>query len=199
MALTLLTGRVHRYRWLATLGSVLVAGAAALLVTRAAGAPFTFGGPADIAFARDLWQALVKLHLAGPDAYQTVPYPGQYPHGAVLELFDTRLEVRSRRAPVIVLRNYRGSNIDPATVSAHPHRYLDAIAVMFQRPGYDPADHDWFWAEFEPDGALMHNAIGLKLAGRIAKGSASTGCIACHRVAPGADLVFNHDRFKSLP
>ena len=32
------------------------------------------------------------------------------------------------------------------------------------------------------------------LAGRVAKG-APKGCIACHRAAPGGDLVFNNDRF----
>jgi len=35
----------------------------------------------------------------------------------------------------------------------------------------------------------------MKLAGRVAKG-APTGCIACHKAAPGGDYIFNHDRYK---
>jgi hypothetical protein len=40
----------------------------------------------------------------------------------------------------------------------------------------------------------MINPRGLQLAGRVAK-NPEDGCIACHRLAPGEDLVFLHDRF----
>ncbi len=160
----------------------------------AGGAEPAYGRAADVRFARVLWQALERLQLAGPKAYQTVPYSGLYPHGSVLELLDTlHLTVDGAAGPVLVLRNYRGRRLTPRRVRSAPDKYLDSIAVMFGRDGFDATDHDWFWAEFQPDGALKRNPAGRRLAGRIA---GNNGCIACHRAAPGADLVFNNNRFR---
>ncbi|MCB1809044.1 MAG: hypothetical protein KDJ99_28985, partial [Candidatus Competibacteraceae bacterium] len=61
---------------------------------------------------------------------------------------------------------------------------------MYQRPGYDPDNNDWFWARYLPDGSLDKNAEGIALAGRVAKADPPGGCIACHTAAPGGDLVF---------
>ena len=66
---------------------------------------------------------------------------------------------------------------------------------MFRREkGYDADNKDWFWAKYKPDGSLDTNPKGMQLAGRVAKGAAQ-GCIACHKAAPGGDLVFNNDRY----
>ena len=65
---------------------------------------------------------------------------------------------------------------------------------MYKRNGYDRDNNDWFWVKFLPDGSLDSNPEGVKLAGRVAKGM-SAGCIACHKAAPGGDLVFNNDRY----
>jgi len=63
--------------------------------------------------------------------------------------------------------------------------------------GYDPDDKDWFWVKYAPDGTVLTNPKGMKLAGRVAKGM-DKGCIACHAGAPGGDMVFNHDKFSKL-
>ncbi len=39
----------------------------------------------------------------------------------------------------------------------------------------------------------MENPKKRGLAGRVAKGS-TEGCIVCHKVAPGGDLVFNNNK-----
>lgn len=76
-----------------------------------------------------------------------------------------------------------------------PEGWLKAVTVMYRREkGYDPDNQDWFWAKYGPDGTLDTNPKGIPLAGRVAKGM-DAGCIACHAGAPGADMVFNHDRF----
>lgn len=160
----------------------------------AGGAEPGFGRTQDVAFARQLWKALERLQLAGPKAYRTVPFAGQYPHGSMLELFTTsHLAVAGRSGAVLVLRSYRGDELTPKQVRRQPGRYLSSISVMFQRPGFDPADHNWFWAEFQPDGELGRNAAGRRQAGRIA---GKRGCTGCHSAAPGDDLVFSSDRFR---
>jgi len=65
---------------------------------------------------------------------------------------------------------------------------------MFKRQGYDPENKDWFWVKYAPDGSILKNPKGMKLAGRVAKGMPE-GCIACHTAAPGGDMVYNNNRF----
>ncbi|MCP5111050.1 MAG: hypothetical protein GY953_09465, partial [bacterium] len=62
--------------------------AAAVLVTLAAGAfaqmmKPPFGDKNDVAYSKNLWQALNKKNLVGHGAVNTVPHPGQSPHGMV--------------------------------------------------------------------------------------------------------------------
>ena len=64
---------------------------------------------------------------------------------------------------------------------------------MFKRKkGYDPENLDWFWAKYKKDGTIDKNPKGMSLVGRVAKG-ADTGCIACHKGAPGEDMVYIFD------
>ena len=162
--------------------------------TTVAAAP-PFGGPADQAYAAELWQALRSAHLVGPGAIMSTPYRGQHPHGAILDTLDAILRVRGNTGPVIVKRNYRGEGVSKAAVANDPGRYLKSVTVMYKRRGYDPEDRDWFWVKYAPDGSLLKNPKGMALAGRVAKGKPK-GCIACHRAAPGGDFVFNHDRYR---
>lgn len=155
--------------------------------------PTPFGSPQDIAYAADLWQALTDARLAGSEAIQSKPYPGLRPHGAILQNLDARLTVDDRAGAVIVLRNFRGAGVSIDAVAQNPDRYLDTIAVMFLRTGYDPENNDWFWARYRPDGTLDTDDRGRRLAGRV--GDPEAGCIACHSAAPGGDRVFTHDRF----
>ena len=67
---------------------------------------------------------------------------------------------------------------------------------MFKRQRYDPEDKDWFWAKYTPAGELMKNPKDMALAGMVAKGNDTTGCIACHKAAPGGDFVFINNRYR---
>lgn len=152
-----------------------------------------FGTEADIRFASTLWTHLRQARLVGEDAIHATPYAGVHPHGAILETFDTTLAIDGKRGEVVVKRNYGGEGVSKEAVANSPANYLQAITVMYRRPGYDPENQDWFWVKYDPNGTPMTNPKGMRLAGRVAKG-ASEGCIACHKAAPGNDYLFIHDR-----
>lgn len=154
-----------------------------------------FGTPSDTAYAAQLWQALVAANLAGAGAMQSKAYPGQHPHGAVLQNWESTVSVDGQDGAVIVKRNYGGEGVSVQAVAESPDQFLDSVTVMFKRAGYDPDNNDWFWAKYLPDGSLDKNPKGMQLAGRVAKGAAQ-GCIACHSAAPGGDMVFTNDRYK---
>lgn len=44
-----------------------------------------FGGPAEIDFAEELWQALEERGILGEDAIQTHPFAGTSMHGTVIQ------------------------------------------------------------------------------------------------------------------
>jgi hypothetical protein len=159
---------------------------------QASGAPF--GTAEDLRYAQALWQHLRQLRLVGKNAIHGTPYTGTHPHGAILDTLDAVIRVGHDTGPVIIKRNYGGEGASKATVANTPERYLKAVTVMFKRPGYDPLNRDWFWVKYAADGSVLKNPEGMALVGRVAKGS-TKGCIACHRTAPGDDLVFNHDRY----
>lgn len=127
----------------------------------AAASAQSFGNKDDLAYAEQLWQALVKAGLAGKGAFQATPYPGQHPHGAVLQTLDGKVGVGGKSQVVIV-----------------------------KRTGYDPANKDWFWVKYTPDGKPDKTPEGTALAGRVGM------CSDCHKSAPGGDQVFNHNRYK---
>ena len=168
---------------------------AAALAAGSALAEKPFGGTDSVNYSEDLWQALIDASLAGKNAYQTVPYEGQHPHGAVLQTIEGQLTVNGHTGDVIVKRNYGGEGVSESKVANDPDEWLGAVTVMFRRAsGYDPDNANWFWVKYKPDGSLHKNPKGMSLAGRVAKG-ADKGCIACHGGAPGGDYVFNNDRF----
>ncbi|EPC03295.1 hypothetical protein L861_17280 [Litchfieldella anticariensis FP35 = DSM 16096] len=155
-----------------------------------------FGDEADVAFAKALWGTLQEHGLVGENRTMSAPYAGRHPHGAFLDTMDRQeFSVEDATGPVIVKRNYGGEDLSKEAVWNDPDQYLGAVTVMFKREGYDPDNHDWFWAKYLPDGSLDTNPEGRPLAGRVAKGM-EQGCIACHATAPGDDMVFAHDRFQ---
>lgn len=154
-----------------------------------------FGDADSVRYAEQVWQQLSAAKLAGQGSVVSKPYQGQHPHGAVLDTIEGSLRVGGHSGTVIVKRNYGGEGASIASVANDPDAYLKAVTVMYRREaGYDPDNKDWFWAKFNPDGSLAKNPKGTALAGRVAKGAAK-GCIACHKAAPGGDLVFNNDRY----
>jgi len=149
-----------------------------------ASAQSSFGGPEDIAYAAALWTALQNVKLAGGGAIQTKAYPGQQPHGAILQTMYTTLSVEGLRNEVIVQRSYGGDGVSIQAVSDNPEQFLAAVLVMYKRPGYDAGNNDWYWANYLPDGSLHKNPKGSQFAGRV------TACIACHTTAPGGNMLF---------
>lgn len=155
-----------------------------------------FSGPQSVAYAGKLWSALDSAGMLNAKTNASAAYKGSHPHGAVLRNIDGMLTVDGATGPVLVKSNYGGEGVSIESVTADPAKYLMAITVMYKRSGYDPENNDWFWAKYLPDGSLDKNPKGMQLAGRVAKVEPPGGCIACHKAAPGGDMVFSHDRFK---
>jgi len=156
-------------------------------------------GPANVTYAERLWAALESRQLVGPKSIVSYPYEGGAPHGAMLEMLQTDVTVDGHTGVAMVKKNYRGEgSVEDMEHAIFADRMgmLDSVTVMFRREaGYDRDNKDWFWVKYNPDGSLATNPKGMKLAGRVAKG-ADQGCIACHRMAEGGDLVYSHDQFR---
>ena len=153
-----------------------------------------FGSAEDIGYAGKVWNALQQAQLAGSGRIVSTPYQGSHPHGAILNTIDSQITVEGQQGTVIVKNNYGGEGVSKQAVANNPDKYLMAVTVMFKRPGYDADNKDWFWVKYAADGSVMKNPMKMALAGRVAKGMPE-GCIACHKAAPGDDMVFNHNRY----
>ena len=158
----------------------------ALYVTGAIG-QMGFGTEADVDYANRLWATLEDAHLVGDRVIHGTFYQGTEPHGAVLETLFADITMDGTTAPLVIKRNYGPAGADPAEVANDPTAHLGAITVMYQRPGFNPDNNDWFWVKFLPDGTL-DLADGTPMAGNVG------GCIACHQGAPGNDFIFTTDR-----
>ena len=145
-----------------------------------------FGSKADVSYAKKLWQKMEKKGFNSTDANL---YVGGPPHGKVREVLEGKIDGKR----VIVKRNYRGKKITVKKVAGDRAKYLKSVTVMQKREGFDPDDADWFWVKYAPNGIIMKNKKGMKLAGKVAKGK-PIGCIACHAAAPGGNFVFNHNK-----
>ena len=141
-----------------------------------------FGNANDVSYAHNLWN---KLELMGFNSKDSKLYTGSPPHGKVREVLEGKIDGNL----IVLKRNYGGKGVSVDSVSSNRSKYLKAITVMAKRPGYDPADKDWFWVKYAPDGKIMKNPKGMKLAGKVAKGM-PVGCISCHSSAPGGDFLF---------
>ena len=146
-----------------------------------------FGNAEDIDYAKQLWAKMEAKDLNSTPANL---YVGGPPHGPVREVLEAIIDGKR----VIVKRNFGGEGISVKSVSQNRAAFLKAITVMAKREdGYDPENGDWFWVKYKPDGSLHTNAKGMKLAGKVAKGT-DKGCIFCHQSASGNDLVFIHNK-----
>ncbi len=155
-----------------------------------------FGNDADLVDAKKVWEASVAAGFVGDNAIVTKPYTGAPPHGMILELMEKTVTIDGVTGPLVVKKNYGGNGLTANDVINDPNKYLKAVTIQFKREaGYDDENKNWFYGKYLPDGTLDVNPKGMKLAGRVAKG-APTGCIACHKAAPGGDYIFNHDRYK---
>lgn len=161
----------------------------------AAAAP-PFGSPTDTADASAVWAYLTDNQLAGPGATVSNAYPGEMPHGQLLETVTQDADIAGHGGTLIIKRNFaapEGETITAEQVTADPDAYLTAVTIMFQREaGYDDDHANWFWAKYLPDGSLDKNPAGMELAGRVGNVEADAGCLGCHANAPGEDFVFTN-------
>ena len=140
----------------------------------------------DAAFAATLWQEIEAQRLVGANLIGAVPYAREgQAHGATLATFVSTATVGGVEGQVVVKRSYT----DAATregIIGNPAENLDNITVMFKREaGYDPANQDWFWAMYMPDG-MVGEMGGMMVAGM------AEGCSGCHAAAPGGDYLYLH-------
>lgn len=104
-------------------------------------------------------------------------YKGTEPHGAVLRTFVNdiafdAIQAKNGKYPV-------GSII--AKDNHMPDAKLAAITVMVKmQPGYDPANGDWFWAKYNPNGKYASGDVGK-----------ATMCIGCHAKVKDQDYVYS--------
>lgn len=155
-----------------------------------------FGGELDVAFAEKLWTALEEARLVGKDSIRALPVEGTEPHGQIVMTLQGDVTVDEHKGDAIVKTNYLGPNATVEYIATNPRENLNSITVMYRREaGYDPENKNWFWVKYGPGGAILENQKHAKLAGRVGK-DADLGCLACHKSAPGGDLVFIHDTFS---
>jgi len=100
------------------------------------------------------------------------------PHGPMSQVFISS-EVESAFADFTgTLPD--GSIIVKENVGTDPNVTEAALTVMWKVQGFDPANHDWFWANMTPEGEI------------VAEGKVQ-GCTACHGRARANDFVFVHE------
>lgn len=138
----------------------------------------------DVAHAQKMWQEIKEYTTwSEPDGFAGWQ-EGKSPHGAILRYRVNDVAERDLEADgaVIVKANY----------TERSDEALESLTVMQKRAGYDPQTGDWFYAKFSPQGAVMANPQGMKLAGLVGKNKGE-GCIACHAKADGDDYLFMND------
>lgn len=138
----------------------------------------------DVQYARELWAQISDYQTwTEPEGFQGWQ-EGMSPHGAVLRYYvnDVAEEDLMSDGAIIVKANYSEEGEDA----------LKSVTIMEKREGYDPETGDWFYVKYAPDGTIMENPQGKKLAGLVGKGGAK-GCIPCHASAGGDDYLFMND------
>jgi hypothetical protein len=178
--------------------------AAATSASAQSAAPF--GGPDDVNFAKQLWAAMADARLVGPNALKTTTYQGGTGlHATTLTLLQGIVAVGDNNGLAIVKNNFRGAadkDVTDGQIIESPQDFGGPVTVMYQRKGFDPDNQDWFWAVYTPGGDVVVNPLKLNMAGRIVGGGAMPdapfNCVACHKGAPGNDMVFLHDAVPEI-
>ncbi|MGH7477290.1 MAG: cytochrome P460 family protein [Longimicrobiales bacterium] len=128
--------------------------------------------------AEALWQHLQQANYR--EAWQLWPgkgelYAGTEPHGMLLTTYTNTvaelglpdLQGTLPAGAIVVKENYM------------PDSTLAALTVMLKAPGgYDPANNDWFWVKYNPDGTVADDAAGR-----------APMCAACHSQAAQQDYL----------
>lgn len=141
------------------------------------------GRPVDDAYAAKVWAYMAENRLLGDGRIRSQPFEGSRPHGSIQEVIATEATIDGVAGRLIVKHNYgaKGGLTVKQVYSANQAENYEALTIMFQREeGYDSANSDWFWAEYNPDGSVL-NYQGSNLSGR------SPLCIGCHTALGGKD------------
>ncbi len=164
----------------------------ALSLNHVTAAEHSSGTAEDDAYAAKVWAYMVENNLVGNERIRSFPFTGSRPHGSIQEVITTEAEIDGHMGRLIVKHNY-GADVDltPKSVyAASEDQHYVALTIMFQREaGYDPANNEWFWAEYEADGAII-NYEGKNLSGR------APLCLGCHTPLGGEDREILNGRAK---
>jgi hypothetical protein len=137
----------------------------------------------DDAYAAKVWAYMQSNQLIGEQRMRSFPFAGARPHGSIQEIIATEAKIDGHQGRLIVKHNYgakEGLTVKDVYASAE-HENYEALTIMFQREkGYDTANNDWFWAEYNPDGSVL-NFQGQQLSGR------APACLGCHTPLGGKD------------
>lgn len=141
------------------------------------------GRAIDDAYAARLWAYMADHQLVGEERTRSFPFVGSRPHGSIQEVITTEAEIDGHVGRLIVKHNYGAQEkLTPKSVyTARENENYVALTIMFQREeGYDLANNDWFWAEYNPDGSILVYE-GAHLSGR------APLCLGCHTPLGGKD------------
>ncbi|MFT5521218.1 MAG: hypothetical protein ACI9IA_001819 [Enterobacterales bacterium] len=168
----------------------VVASCALTLQLMAETSKATSGTAEDNAYAAKVWQYMLKNKLIGKDRIRSFPFKGNRPHGSIQELISTNAEIEGHTGKLIVKHNYGskdGLTKEEVYGADQAENYV-ALTIMYQREkGYDSANDDWFWAEYNADGSII-NHQEVDLSGR------SKFCLACHTPLGGKDREIMNGR-----
>jgi hypothetical protein len=141
------------------------------------------GTAVDDAYAAKLWTYMLENKLIGAGRVRSFPFVGSRPHGSIQEFIATEAIIDGQQGRLLIKHNYGAEEeLTPKSVYAADQDENSApLAIMFQRDErYDPANNNWFWAEYNPDGSVL-NYQGANLSGR------APLCIGCHTPLGGTD------------
>ena len=141
------------------------------------------GTPEDDAYAAKVWHYLQQNQLVGKNRIRSFPFFGKRPHGSIQEVIATEATINGHKGRLIVKHNYgakKALTLEEVYSSKQSENY-EALTIMFQREkGYDTANSDWFWAEYEANGKVFIYQ-NQHLSGR------SRMCLGCHTPLGGKD------------
>jgi len=141
------------------------------------------GTAEDDAYAAKLWAYMLENRLIGEGRVRSFPFVGSRPHGSIQEFIATEATIDGQQGRLLIKHNYGAEEeLTPKKVyAAEPDENSEPLAIMFQREeSYDPANNNWFWAEYNADGSVL-NYQGANLSGR------APLCLGCHTPLGGKD------------
>jgi hypothetical protein len=101
--------------------------------------------------------------------------PARNPHGAYLKLYGNKTAIQAAReahdrpmphGAILIMENY---DKDKTT--------LLSVTIMYKVKGYNPAEADWYWGSYGPDGTVIDS-------GKV------RSCIECHGTQDWHDWRF---------